>query len=184
VIVPFRFLLSVPGDVLGGLRQLPGLVNDIGRIADATRALPGILAATEKMAADTDVLAQIRDDMAGVAESTRVLDGMDQRMAAIEAAMPVLVEVQQHLAQLPDTIGGLDKGVVAMDANLQGLLISLDELSVSLTRLEGSMGPLSRLAGRVPGGRRAARKAQALAEADGAEGDGAAPPAPDQRVER
>jgi hypothetical protein len=117
--------------------------------------------------------------MAGVAESTKVLDGMDQRMAAIEAAMPMLVEVQQHLARLPETIGGLDRGVLSMDANLQGLLLSLEELSANLNRLEGSVGPLGRLAGRVPGSRRAARKAAAAAEADGAEADGAAPPNPD-----
>jgi hypothetical protein len=178
--MPFRFLLSLPGDVLGGLRQLPRLVSDIGRIADATLALPGILVSTEKMAADTDVLAQIRDDMAGVAESTKVLDGMDQRMAAIEAAMPMLVEVQQHLARLPETIGGLDRGVLSMDANLQGLLLSLEELSVNLNRLEGSVGPLGRLAGRVPGSRRAARKAQAVeAKANGAEADEATPSNPD-----
>ena len=187
---PFPFLLSLPGDVFSGLRLLPKLARDIASIAEATKSLPGILDALERMSLDTQAMAEdtkaippLREDMAGVARSTDVLEGMDARMAAIEAAMPVLVEVQRHLQNLPDTIGGLDTGVGRMDANLEKLLVALEDLSADLTRLEGSVGPLGRLATRMPGGRRAARKAAKAEAAQNGSTDGAPVDAPPPAAE-
>jgi hypothetical protein len=41
---------------------------------------------------------------------------------------------------------------------LERLLVSMDELNTTLGRLEGSIGPLGRLAGRLPGGGRRERE--------------------------
>jgi hypothetical protein len=92
------------------------------------------------MADNTDSLPEVREALAEVAQATRVLPRMDERMAHIEEAMPVLVEVQQHLARLPETIEGLNAGIAE--------LVSL------MDRLSESLGPLGRLADRVPGARR------------------------------
>jgi hypothetical protein len=86
---------------------------------------------------------------------------MDERMQTIEGAMPVLVEVQQHLSALPETMTGLDATLTEMSQNLEKLLIALEHLSAELTTLEGSVGPLGRLAQRIPGGRRAEQVADA-----------------------
>ena len=99
------------------------------------------------MADNTAELPDVRAQLEQVAETTSVLPQMDQRMATIEEAMPVLVEVQQHLARLPETIEGLNRGIV----ELVGLM---DGLQASLGQLHESLEPLGRLADRLPGGSR------------------------------
>jgi uncharacterized phage infection (PIP) family protein YhgE len=92
--------------------------------------------------------------MALVAEATSVLGAMDGRIATIEEAMPVLVEVQRHLNQLPDTMGGLDEKISRLSALMEQMLTALDGLAANVEALRSGMGPLNRLASRVPGQRK------------------------------
>jgi hypothetical protein len=91
--------------------------------------------------------------MARVAQTTAILEPMDGRMASIEAAMPVLVEVQEHLAGLPETLGRLDSSIDRLSGLLDTLLRSLDALSHSVDALHEDVGPLGRIARRIPGSR-------------------------------
>jgi hypothetical protein len=120
-------------------------VAPLGRLLSAPREVLSILsllrtiaANTKSMAEATRVLPDLHKDMRRVADTVGVLEPMDARMAAIENAMPVLVEVQKSLVRLPDTADHLD-------AELTRLTKLLDELHASL-------GPIARLAQRVPGG--------------------------------
>jgi hypothetical protein len=91
-----------------------------------------------------------------VAAATQVLPPMDERMAAIEGAMPVLVEVQRHLARVPETLEHLDTRLADLSATLERLLVSLEGLDRNVGSLHAAVGPLSRVAERLPGrGRRA-----------------------------
>jgi uncharacterized phage infection (PIP) family protein YhgE len=96
----------------------------------------------------------VRENMALVAEATSVLGAMDGRIATIEEAMPVLVEVQRHLNQLPDTMGGLDEKISRLSTLMEQMLTALDGLAANVEALRSGMGPLSRLASRVPGQRK------------------------------
>ncbi|HEX8745417.1 MAG TPA: hypothetical protein VF712_19990 [Thermoleophilaceae bacterium] len=165
---PFGRVTALPADVIAGLRALPGLARDIAQIAAATDRLPQVERATTDMERHTRVLPEVIESLGKLGEATQVLVPMDGRMQNIEGAMPVLVEVQQHLAQLPQTMERLDRGVVEMAGVLERLLISMDELNTTLGNLEGSVGPLGRLAGRLPGGGKRESEAKQ-----------AAPPAPE-----
>ena len=151
---PLGRVIGLPAEVVGALRVLPQLARDMAEVREATRDLPDVREATTAMARNTSTLPDVLGSLETVAQGTAVLRPMDERMQTIEGAMPVLVEVQQHLAQLPETRERLDRGVTQMAAVLERLLVSMDELNTTLGNLEGSVGPLGRLAGKLPGGRR------------------------------
>ncbi|MGB7587792.1 MAG: hypothetical protein WBM00_03705 [Solirubrobacterales bacterium] len=140
-------LIGLPGALVDSLRILP----EIGR---HTATLHEITALLKRIASDTEALPPVRDNMALVAEATSVLGTMDAKIATIEEAMPVLVEVQRHLNQLPDTIGGLDDKISRLSTLLEQMLTALDGLADNVEALRSGMGPLSRLASRVPGQRK------------------------------
>ncbi|MBK5220539.1 MAG: hypothetical protein JJE35_12260 [Thermoleophilia bacterium] len=140
-------LIGLPGALVDSLRILP----EIGR---HTATLYEITALLKRIAGDTEALPPVRDNMALVAEATSVLGAMDGRIATIEEAMPVLVEVQRHLNRLPDTMGGLDDKIGRLSALMEQMLTSLDGLAENVEALRSGMGPLSRLASRVPGQRK------------------------------
>lgn len=121
---------ALPADVIGALRMIPEIVEN-----------------TREVAVHTAVLSE-------VAEQTRVLGPMDERMAAIEEAMPTLVEVQRHLAELPETVQRLDKGIESLSEVMERVLTALDALNRSIDELQGAVGPMGRLASRVPGQRK------------------------------
>lgn len=136
---PLDRLPGLPADVLGALRVLPGMARDTERMSRHTAVL-------EDVAAATRTLPELREDMARVAEATECINQIDTRMATIEAAMPVLVEVQQHLANLPETMDRLE--------------VRLEQLGHQLEALQGSLEPIGRVARRVPGQRRAEKRAE------------------------
>lgn len=140
-------LIGPPGALVDLLRILP----EIGR---HTATLYEITALLKRIAGDTEALPPVRDNMALVAEATSVLGAMDGRIATIEEVMPVLVEVQRHLNQLPDTMGGLDDKIGRLSALMEQMLTSLDGLAENVEALRSGMGPLNRLASRVPGQRK------------------------------
>ena len=151
-------------DLVGVLRVVPKLLEDLTTITRSTAVLPEMLEAIRGLGDDTAQLQALQRDMRRVAASTRpladmatatdVLPGMDGRMATIEGAMPVLVEVQQHLARLPETMDALDHGIKSLCEQIDRMLISLDRLDGNVTALAGSVEPLGRIADRLPGGSR------------------------------
>jgi hypothetical protein len=66
--------------------------------------------------------------------------------------MPILVEVQEHLSNLPETM-----------ARLEGILASLAEQMEALHR---SLEPIGLAASRMPGQRRAAKRAAAASPSE------------------
>lgn len=140
-------LIRLPGALVDSLQILP----EIGR---HTATLYEIGALLKRIADDTEALPAVRDNMALVAEATSVLGGMDAKLATIEEAMPVLVEVQRHLNELPDTMGHLDDKISRLSILMEQMLTALDGLADNVEALRSGMGPLSRLASRVPGQRK------------------------------
>jgi len=142
---PLDRLISLPSDVLAGLRMLPEIADSTSTMAEKTAVLPQV----EKDLHD------LCDQMARVAESTSILDPMDDRMSNIEAAMPVLVEVQKSLTRVPDTLERLDEGLNRISESLDKLLDGLGKLDENLSSLHEAIGPQGRIAQRLPGGSRA-----------------------------
>jgi prefoldin subunit 5 len=153
-------LATLPLDVVTLLRELRGLSGHLDRITRNTASLPQMLAELRAVREDTRVLPTLDRDMRDVAaatqplaqmnDATSVLPGMDERMATIESAMPTLVEVQQHLSQLPETIETLGEGLTELSSLLDRLLTSLDQLDENVSGLSNSIGPIGRLAERLP----------------------------------
>jgi phage-related minor tail protein len=136
-------LSALPSDVLGALRMLPEIAENTRKMATYTAALPEVAEALRQVSADTQTLV-----------------AMDRRLASIEEAMPVLVEVQRHLAQLPETMGSLDDGIERLTVLMEKIVTALGELESSVETLRGAVEPMSRLANRVPGQRKAERDEQ------------------------
>ena len=140
-------LIRLPGALVDSLRILP-------EIARHTATLYEIGALLKRIANDTEALPPVRDNMALVAEATSAIGAMDAKIATIEEAMPVLVEVQRHLNQLPDAMGDLDDKISRLSVLMEQMLTALDGLADNVEALRSGMGPLSRLASRVPGQRK------------------------------
>ena len=128
---------------------IPSLPIDL---LNALRVLPGMARDTARMAESTEVLTTVAADMSRVAQLTEGIERMDQRMANIEAAMPILVEVQEHLSNLPETMARLDA--------------RLNELGDRLDALQRSLEPIGTAASRIPGQRRAAKRAAAASPSE------------------
>jgi DNA-binding FrmR family transcriptional regulator len=121
-----------------GIVSLPAeLVAHLRVLPRIAERLASVSRHTEGINHNTDVLEQVAADTKALKELSRQMARMDDRMATIEAAMPVLVDVQQDLAQLPEMIG-----------RLCDLMEGLQE----------SLQPIGRVAGRLPGQRRAAKQ--------------------------
>ena len=143
--------LALPAEVLSALRVLPEIAERTAAMERHTAVLEEVARGMQEVSDDTTALPGLRKDMARVAETTSVLEPMDGRMSEIQGAMPVLVEVQQHLARLPETIERLDGRIGELSVLLERMLESLDSLSDGISELQQGVGPLGRLARRVPG---------------------------------
>lgn len=156
---------GVPADAIAALRMLPEIAENTRAMKEHTAALTRVADALDRVAGYTGALPTMGEEIEQIGKTVNGLDGVDDRVAAIEAAMPVLVEVQRHLAALPETmdrldkgIAGLDKGTKRLDKGIAGLselmeriLTGLDGMNASVETLQGAVGPLASLAGRVPG---------------------------------
>ena len=140
---PIGRLRRLPSDLSAALRLIPSIAEHTARLHEMTRMLT-------RISGDTEALPPLGRNMERVAEATSVIDA---RLAAIEKAMPVLVEVQRHLDQLPETMAGLDEGIGRLSTLMERILPSLDGLGVSVEALRVEVGPVTRLASRVPGRR-------------------------------
>jgi signal transduction histidine kinase len=144
-------LFQVPHDLAAALRIIPSIAQHTATLHEMARTLT-------RISGDTEALPPLSTDMARVAEATSILGGMDDSLEDIEKAMPVLVEVQRHLDQLPQTMGRLDDGIDRLSTLMEQMLPSLDGLSASVEELRVEVGPVSRLARRLPGQRRSAQQ--------------------------
>lgn len=157
-IPPLDRLLGVPRDALAVLRTL----QDISRYTEAmqshTAMLPEVTRFLERVADDTAELPALNEEMARVAAAMALIAQMDGRMATIERAMPTLVDVQKHLVELPETVGALDARMGHLSELLERMLSSMEGLARSVDALQVAVGPMARLAGRLPG-RRASDRA-------------------------
>jgi len=143
--------LAVPGGALGALQTLQTIADNTDAMEAHTAVLRDMTAVLERVARDTDALPALRKDMARVAKATAVLDPMDGRMANIEGAMPALAEVQQQLSALPQTMASLDARIAKLSTTLERMLTAMEGLAGSVEDLRGAVGPMSRLASRLPG---------------------------------
>ena len=146
---------ALPADVLASLRTIPEIVENTRAMTEHTAQLDRVADALDRVAADTAALPGLREEMAEVSGTVGALDA---RLAAVEAAMPVLVEVQSHLAALPETMGRLEKGIEGLDGGIEQLsglmeriLTAVAGLNDSVETLQGAVGPMGRLASRMPG---------------------------------
>src|SRR5213078_3812757 len=132
-------VLGVPGDLAGALRDLPRIVDNLDRIAEATKSLGRIERTMTAISKSTQTLPNVERNIGEVAEATGQVGAIEERMANIEAAMPVLVNVQRQLVGLPETLARLE-------GQIGDLASVLERLHVTMEELHESMGPLSRLA--------------------------------------
>jgi len=149
--LPVGRIVALPTDVLAGLRVLPQIAEHTRVMKEHTAVLREIADGMKGVSADTQVLPAVQRDMSRVAELTGVLEPMDNRMAAIQDAMPTLVAVQQHLALVPDTLERLDGHISELSLLLERLVANTELLASSVDSLYGAVGPLGRLAQRLPG---------------------------------
>src|SRR4029077_18509017 len=91
------------------------------------------------------------------AQLSRVPDALD-RVAADTSALPPWVADLVVLNKLPETLGRLDKGIEGLDAGIDQLselmeriLTAVADLSDSVETLQGAVGPMGKLASRIPG---------------------------------
>jgi hypothetical protein len=148
---PVGRIVALPTDVLSGLRVLPQIADHTEAMKEHTAVLRDIADGMKAVSADTEVLPAVQRDMSRVAALTGVLEPMDERMAAIQDAMPTLVVVQQHLARVPDTLERLDGHISELSLLLERLVANTEALAKSVDSLYQAVGPLGRLAQRLPG---------------------------------
>lgn len=121
---------ALPGDAVRALRLLPEIAESLRNVESHTSRLDEISASVE------------------------VLEEMNGRMAAIAEAMPDLIEVQRHLAELPQTMDRLDEGIARLSGLMEKIVVSLDGLNANVETLQEVVGPVGRLARKVPGQRK------------------------------
>lgn len=156
--LPFDRAFALPGDVLAALRILPVIAEHTEAMEAHTALLRDMTASIAAVGEDTSALPALREEMAQISSVAQTLDTMDGRMANIEGSMPILVEVQRDLARLPETVGRLDERIEALSALMERMLASLDTLSGSVEALQDAVGPMGRLASRLPGQGRGSRE--------------------------
>jgi hypothetical protein len=140
-------LRRLSSEAIAALPLVPSVAQHTATLFEAARTL-------KRIASHTKALPPIREDMGRVVEATSVLAAIDGRLSTIEEAMPVLVEVQRQLSRLPETIGTLDGRIERLGVQIDRMLPALDGLATNVEALRVGVGPVSRLASRVPGQRK------------------------------
>jgi methyl-accepting chemotaxis protein len=138
---PWDWLLGVPNDLGAALRMLPQIAEN-----------------TKSMAADTARLREVSQILERITKDT---GPMSERIEVIADSMPVLVEVQGHLAELPETMARLEQRLDALTVLIERMLASVQAVGENVGEIQESIGPVSRLARRLPGQRRRDRAAAA-----------------------
>lgn len=122
---------GIPADAVAALRRLPEIADNTRAMKEHTAALERVADALDRVAADTSVLPTMREDIKRVGELPEILD------------------------RLEGGIDRLDKGIDQLSELMERILTGIDGLNSSVETLHGAVGPLGRLAGRVPGQKKA-----------------------------
>jgi methyl-accepting chemotaxis protein len=84
------------------------------------------------------------------AQLSRVADALD-RVAADTSSLPALRDDLVVLNELPETLERLDKGIEQLSGLMERILTAVAGLNESVETLQGAVGPMGRLASRMPG---------------------------------
>jgi methyl-accepting chemotaxis protein len=84
------------------------------------------------------------------AQLSRVADALD-RVAADTAVLPALRADLVVLNELPETLERLDKGIDQLSGLMERILTAVAGLNESVETLQGAVGPMGKLASRIPG---------------------------------
>ena len=122
-------------DVLGRLADLDDTLRRLGELGDTLRALGDLGTSLER-------LAKLADALERLSQSTEGLPELPQRVEAVER-------------QVNGVAGQLHR----IEPSLEALSAGVASLQDAARQLAGAVEPVARIAGRLPGGRRAARRA-------------------------
>jgi methyl-accepting chemotaxis protein len=84
------------------------------------------------------------------AQLSRVADALD-RVAADTSSLPALRADLVVLNELPETLERLDKGIEQLSGLMERILTAVAGLNDSVETLQGAVGPMGKLASRIPG---------------------------------
>lgn len=118
---------ALPADVLGALRMIPEIVENTQAMKEHTAQLTRVADALDRVAADTSALPPLRADLV------------------------VLNHLPETLERLDKGIEGLDAGIDQLSELMERILTAVAGLNASVETLQGAVGPMGRLASRVPG---------------------------------
>jgi methyl-accepting chemotaxis protein len=118
---------ALPADVLAALRLLPEIAENTRAMKEHTAALAEVVAALDRVASDTASLPPLRTDLAEIGE------------------------LPPTLGRLEQGIQGLDGGIEQLSELMERILTAVAGLNESVEALQGAVGPMGRLASRVPG---------------------------------
>ena len=118
---------ALPADVLGALRMIPEIVENTRAMKEHTAQLSRVADALDRVAADTAALPPLRADLV------------------------VLNELPQTLGRLDKGIEGLDAGIDQLTDLMERILTAVAGLNASVETLQGAVGPMGKLASRIPG---------------------------------
>jgi methyl-accepting chemotaxis protein len=118
---------ALPTDVLAALRTIPEIVENTRAMKEHTAQLTRVADALDRVAADTSSLPALRDDLV------------------------VLNHLPETLERLDKGIEGLDAGIDQLSDLMERILTAVAGLNQSVETLQGAVGPMGRLASRMPG---------------------------------
>ncbi len=118
---------ALPADVLGALRTIPEIVENTRAMKEHTAQLSRVADALDRVAADTAALPPLRADLV------------------------VLNQLPQTLERLDKGVEGLDAGIDQLSDLMERILTAVAGLNESVETLQGAVGPMGKLASRIPG---------------------------------
>jgi methyl-accepting chemotaxis protein len=147
------------------LARLADLGASVNRLATAVEVLPGLAdsaAALPELTRHAEALARLSDSAAALPELARhaaALTELTEHAASLTeltAHAASLTELTQHAAALPELVPRV-QSVELMVESIIGYLGTLqptvDELTLAASDLQRAVGPIGRIAGRIPGSR-------------------------------
>jgi methyl-accepting chemotaxis protein len=118
---------ALPTDVIAALRTIPEIVENTRAMKEHTAQLTRVADALDRVAADTSALPVLRDDLV------------------------VLNHLPKTLERLDKGIEGLDAGIDQLSELMERILTAVAGLNQSVETLQGAVGPMGRIASRLPG---------------------------------
>jgi hypothetical protein len=153
----------MPAQVASARGPIDALLGVPGELGAALRTLPEIAESTKSMAADTARLREVGSILERITEDT---GPMKDRIESISDTMPLLVKALEHIAELPEALARLETRLDGVTEQMERMVESVVAVAATVVELQESMGPVSRLARRLPGERKREREAAAAQQAE------------------